>query len=505
MSVARAPCACMICLNTFQKKKKKKKKKRRVLVFDCWIYPAPGEPYSEEVASSKTLALGDTRTMDRNSLNGDVLFAVPKKGRVYETIVEILKETGLEYSRSPRLDFAKCKTFPNTTILFLPCKDIPQYLDRGNVDIGITGEDMIAESNADIAKELELGFGKCRLCVLGPKGKFRSVRELHGKTVGTSFPVMAKRFFKSQGIDVQIQKISGSVEIACPLGLADAVVDLVETGTTMRAAGLEIVDTIMPTQMVLASNKHSRHREVIAQIVRRIEGYSIARDWVLLSYNLPKYLVAQASIITPGMDGPSVVSLDHEDMVALSAMVRRKGSANKIDELSQLGATGIFVTELKHYRPGLKCQSASRAQPLKVSTKKANADAAPSNVEAVSPLQDPSRFTSSPSARGSSSGGGQSSIAFGTNQASATPDRRHGQAPSSQASTSPNHHSRSHVVFGDAHGSSRNTPRSMAQEASMSSNAFASGSNQNAGNVITKRPSTRVHAPPGGKSSFLFG
>jgi ATP phosphoribosyltransferase len=290
--------------------------------------------------------------MNESALGGDVLIAVPKKGRVYDSVVAMLKDTGLEYNRSPRLDFAKCKTFPNTTILFLPCSDIPQYLDRGNVDIGITGQDMIAESNASVKTELALGFGQCSLCVLGPAGKFRSVRELQGATIGTSFPNVTKRFFGSQGIDVRIQVISGSVEIACPLGLADAVVDLVETGTTMRAAGLEVVDTIFKTEMVLASNTHSRHKEEISQIVRRIEGYSIARDWVLMTYNLPKHLVPEATLITPGMSSPSVVNLDCEGMVALSAMVPRQGSANKIDQLSAMGATGIFVTELKHYRPG---------------------------------------------------------------------------------------------------------------------------------------------------------
>ena len=105
------------------------------------------------------------------SLASDMLIAVPKKGRVYNKVVKILESTGLEYSRSARLDFAKCTRFPNTTILFLPCKDIPQYLDRGNVDIGITGQDMIAESQADLNVELELGFGGCRLCILGPKGE----------------------------------------------------------------------------------------------------------------------------------------------------------------------------------------------------------------------------------------------------------------------------------------------------------------------------------------------
>jgi len=432
-----------------------------------------------------------TTTMNKSSLDGDVLFAVPKKGRIYNKVVKMLEETGLEYARSPRLDFAKCKTFPNTTILFLPCSDIPQYLDRGNVDIGITGEDMIAESNADVQLELELGFGKCRLCVLGPKGKYRSIQQLHGCTIGTSFPHATKKYFSQHGIDVRVQDISGSVEIACPLGLADAVVDLVETGTTMRAAGLEVVDTIMPTQMVLVSNKHSRHKDTIAQIRRRFEGFSIANDWVLVSYNLPKHLLSQASQITPGMSSPSVVSLEKEGWVALSAMVRRKGYSNVIDRLSHLGATGIFVTELKHYRPGINAKTtAVRKSPSNLSVSTAVGH------KPASPLQDPSRFTSSP---GRSSGGGSSSLfQDAQQQAPRSPTR-------SPKAISPNHHSISHVTFGDAHGSSRSTPRTTQQEAALSSNAFANGSNQNAGNFITKRPSTRVQEPPGGKSTFLFG
>ena len=172
------------------------------------------------------------------------------------------------------------------TLVFLPAADIATYVGEGNVDMGITGLDVIAETVPEDEVEviMKLGFGKCKLALQGPVvSGVRSAAELAGKRIVTSFPNLAARYFKKHETEqtgqTKIKFVSGSVEAACGLGLADAVVDLVETGTTMRAAGLDVVDTIMETEAVLIANPHSAHGEILTTIKRRIEGFITATKY----------------------------------------------------------------------------------------------------------------------------------------------------------------------------------------------------------------------------------
>jgi ATP phosphoribosyltransferase len=166
------------------------------------------------------------------------LFAVPKKGRLYEKVTAMLKGAGVEYHREPRLDIAICKDL-DMTVVFLPAADISKYVGEGNVDIGVTGVDIVEESESDVVRVMDLGFGKCKLCVQAQiSSNITDVRLLAGKRIVTSFPTLARKFFdpydKEMGVATSITFASGSVEAACGLGLADAIVDLVETGTTMK-------------------------------------------------------------------------------------------------------------------------------------------------------------------------------------------------------------------------------------------------------------------------------
>ena len=169
---------------------------------------------------------------------GNCRFAIPKKGRLYEKVTEMLKGAGISFRREPRLDVAECVDFP-ITLVFLPASDIAKYVGMGDVDIGITGLDVCKESNVEVERVMDLGFGKCKLCVQGPVvDKIQNVEELAGKRIVTSFPYLTKQYFdpidQKKGVTTSINFVSGSVEAACGLGLADAVVDLVETGTTMK-------------------------------------------------------------------------------------------------------------------------------------------------------------------------------------------------------------------------------------------------------------------------------
>lgn len=175
------------------------------------------------------------------------LFAVPKKGRLYEQVTDMLKGAGVEYHREPRLDIAICKDL-NMTMVFLPASDISKYVGEGNVDIGVTGIDIVEENVSEVERVMDLGFGKCRLCVQAPvASNITDVKSLAGKRIVTSFPTLTKKFFdpldEELGVTTNIRFVSGSVEAACGLGLADAVVDLVETGTTMKASTKRIFES----------------------------------------------------------------------------------------------------------------------------------------------------------------------------------------------------------------------------------------------------------------------
>jgi ATP phosphoribosyltransferase len=169
---------------------------------------------------------------------GHCRFAIPKKGRLFEKVVEMLKGAGIEFRREPRLDVATCVGLP-ITLVFLPAADIAKYVGDGNIDIGITGLDVVKESMVEVDHIMDLGFGKCKLCVQAPvANEVKDVSELAGGRIVTSFPDLTKGFFQKydeeKGVQTKVNFVSGSVEAACGLGLADAVVDLVETGTTMR-------------------------------------------------------------------------------------------------------------------------------------------------------------------------------------------------------------------------------------------------------------------------------
>lgn len=192
-------------------------------------------------------------TMERkgSSPPGNCRFAIPKKGRLYDKVTEMLKGAGISFRREPRLDVAECVDFP-ITLVFLPASDIAKYVGMGDIDVGITGLDVCEESAVEVERVMDLGFGKCTLCVQGPvEDQIFNVEDLAGKRIVTSFPHLTKTFFDpidaKKGVQTSINFVSGSVEAACGLGLADAVVDLVETGTTMKVRA-PFTETIVKSQ-----------------------------------------------------------------------------------------------------------------------------------------------------------------------------------------------------------------------------------------------------------------
>jgi len=280
--------------------------------------------------------------------------AVPKKGRLNEKVMSMLKGCGIQFQREHRLDVALCKDLP-ITLVFLPASDIAKYVGEGNVDIGITGIDIVEESEVDVERIIPLGIGKCKLCLQGPVvNHIKDASELSGKRIVTSFPYLTKKFFdpldEEKGVKTKVKFVSGSVEAACSLGLADGIVDLVETGTTMRAAGLEVVSDILQTEAYLISNKKTEHEDVVQLIKRRVEGYITATKNLMITYNVHIDLLEKACAITPGKRSPTVTGLEDKNYKAVSALVLKSQLNIKMDQLHDIGATDILAIDLSNTR-----------------------------------------------------------------------------------------------------------------------------------------------------------
>jgi ATP phosphoribosyltransferase len=212
---------------------------------------------------------------------------IPSKGRLAELAADLLKAAGLNFRRQDRSLFARCREAP-IDITFLRADDIPVLCAEGAIDLGVTGEDLIVESGATLRRRLELGVGDCRLSLCVPDDSpFQSPAELDGARVATSFPNITRAFLAQHGATPHLVTLAGSVEVMISLGVAEAIVDLVETGSTLVANRLRILTDINRYQTVLVQNPSLRHAEMADRVVRRIEGVVIARSYSLLEYNIP--------------------------------------------------------------------------------------------------------------------------------------------------------------------------------------------------------------------------
>jgi ATP phosphoribosyltransferase len=256
---------------------------------------------------------------------------VPSKGRLSEIAGELLKEAGLSFRRSERSLFARCR-------------DIP-------IDMGITGSDLVAESGAEVVERLDLGVGQCRLAICVPEdSEIREPRQIDGRRVATSFPRNTQTYLKQHGAAAHLVKLSGSVEVMIALGVADAIVDLVETGSTLAANHLRILDEIGRYQTVLIQSRDCKQTELADRVVRRLEGVVIARSYSLLEYNVPRAKLAEAEKITPGFNSPTVSSLEDPDWCAIRVMVKRSQVIEIMERLEVLGASAILEMQITNCR-----------------------------------------------------------------------------------------------------------------------------------------------------------
>jgi ATP phosphoribosyltransferase len=279
--------------------------------------------------------------------------AVPNKGVLSEPAAEMLAESGYRQRRSTK-DLAVYDPDNDTEFFYLRPRDIAVYVAAGTLDVGITGRDMLLETapvNGDAhsaAEVMPLGFGRSSFRFASPlESGIERVEQLAGKRIATAYPVLLERYLEESGIQAGVVKLDGAVETACRLGVADAVCDVVETGTTLRAAGLHIIgEPVLTSEAILVRREGAEEIPAVAQLRRRLRGVMVARQYVLLDYDCPNELLDKATAVTPGLEGPTVSPLQTPGWSAVRAMVRQTETNRVMDELWELGARAILVTSI---------------------------------------------------------------------------------------------------------------------------------------------------------------
>lgn len=270
--------------------------------------------------------------------------AVPNKGILSESAILMLKEAGYTVRRDPK-DLHVVDQAHGIEFFYLRPRDIATYVGAGSLDVGFTGLDLLLDSRSFAESVSDLGFGGSTFRFAGPVGKFKNLKDLEGKRVATAYPNLVEDFLRQEGVAVQLVQLDGAVEVAVQLGVADAVADVVSTGNTLRQAGLEIFGPIIlesSAQLIVSPGRKADH----SQLLRRMQGVLVAREYVIFDYDCPANLVEQASLITPGIESPTVSPLRDTDWVAIRSLVKATEINSKMDELYDIGARAILVSAI---------------------------------------------------------------------------------------------------------------------------------------------------------------
>ena len=274
--------------------------------------------------------------------------AVPNKGSLSQSASEILREAGYR-QREDAKQLALTDAENGVDFFYLRPRDIAVYVGEGTLDVGITGRDLLLDSGAKAEETIDLGFGRSRFRFAGPAGRFSELSDLAGARIATSYVGVVRSFLAERSIAAEVVRLDGAVETSIQLGVADAIADVVETGSTLRQAGLEVFgETILESSAVLitrvgSSTATERAFEVFR---RRIEGVLVARSYVMMDYDIAESSVSAAVALTPGIEGPTISRLHREGWVAVRAMVPRAGAQRLMDELYDIGARAILLTDI---------------------------------------------------------------------------------------------------------------------------------------------------------------
>jgi ATP phosphoribosyltransferase len=270
--------------------------------------------------------------------------AVPNKGSLSEQSSHMLTEAGYSGRKDPR-ELHVVDERNSVEFFYLRPRDIATYVGSGALDVGITGRDLLLDSATAAVEVAELSFGNSTFRFAGPHGEFSTLKELSGKRIATSYPGLVGSFLESHNVSAQLVHLDGAVESAVRLGVADAVADVVSTGSTLRKAGLETFGPVIldSTAIVIAQDETI---EGIPTLIRRLQGVLVAQQYVLVDYDCPRSILDKACLIAPGIESPTVSPLHDPDWVAVRVMVPRNDSNDVMDKLYDLGARAILVSAI---------------------------------------------------------------------------------------------------------------------------------------------------------------
>jgi len=279
--------------------------------------------------------------------------AIPNKGRLLENTLALLHDAGLVFEEHDRSLVARVGNHP-LDILFVRTGDVIEFVNDGVAEAGITGGDILAESGIDLPVLRPLGYGRCRLAAAAPAGSpYEAIADLGGTRIATSHPNVTRRFFADQGIPVEVISLSGAVEVAPRLGLADAIVDLVSTGSTLAMNGLKPIGDILASEAVLLTNQAAlrNHADELDGIVTMLGSVIAARGRKYLMMNAPAVKLAELEDLLPGLESPSVIPLAHAGMIAIHAVVGADEVWGLLPKLKAAGASGILVLPIEKILP----------------------------------------------------------------------------------------------------------------------------------------------------------
>ncbi len=271
--------------------------------------------------------------------------AVPNKGILSDAAISMFKEAGYAVRRdSQELHLVDDEN--QIEFFYLRPRDIATYVGSGSLDVGLTGFDLLQDSESEAEEIADLGFGQSTFRFAAPKESgMSSAKDLQGKRLATAYPKLIENYLKAQGISAHIVKLDGAVESAVKLGVADAVADVVSTGNTLRKAGLSVFGPVIlssTARLISAPGKAN----LAEKLLRRLQGVIVAREYVIFDYDCPKDLVEKATAVTPGIESPTISPLADEGWVAVRALVKASETNQVMDQLYELGARAILVSAI---------------------------------------------------------------------------------------------------------------------------------------------------------------
>ena len=283
--------------------------------------------------------------------NGMIRIAIQKSGRLFEGLFALLRQMGLQFETYQDRLFAQCRNMP-IDVLFLRDDDIPEYVQDGVADLGIVGSNVLDEQGVRVDRLLPLDFGFCSLCLAVPEqGGFTSPGQLGGKRIATSYPATLRHYLDERRIEAEVVVLKGCVEVAPTLQVADAICDLVSTGSTLRTHGLTVLDTVARSQAMLIARQDptAEKRELIDRLLLRARGVQEARKYRYIMFNVAASAVEPVKQLLPGCKSPTVVPLAEPGFVAVHAMVLEETFWDVVEGIRACGGTDILVTPVEKF------------------------------------------------------------------------------------------------------------------------------------------------------------